>query len=210
MQLELLKSETSEAYSEGSGMMVSSDEDTGEGSVGETEEDEDLMRLFRVEDGRDFSYLVDVLTEAGFHGRNLYMGFDTWHSQECPMSSSVFETLEKKYGEQKSWKRSERRLLFDRINLGLMEILQPSIGVPAWTKPVARRFSSRMSQELIEEELWILLVSQENEASKDLEKVLGKDDRWLELGDDIQIIGREVENSLIDELVEDVVSMESF
>ncbi|KAJ9175645.1 hypothetical protein P3X46_014182 [Hevea brasiliensis] len=191
---------------EGSNMMVSSDEDNGEGSVNDSEENEGLMRPFRVEESRDFSYLIDVLTEAGFHNRNLDAGFDTWHPQ---VSYSVFETLEKKYGEQISWKRSERRLLFDRINSGLMEILQPSMGVLTWTKPVAKRFSFSLRHDLIEEELWMLLDSQEKEARREYEKFPGKDDGWLEFGDDIQVIGREIENSLIDELLADV-TMESF
>jgi hypothetical protein len=49
-------------------LFVSSDEDSGEGSVDDPEENKDLMRLFRVEEGRDFSYLIDVITEAGFRG----------------------------------------------------------------------------------------------------------------------------------------------
>ncbi|CAK7325609.1 unnamed protein product [Dovyalis caffra] len=207
--LELMKSEASETFSEGSGMMVSGDEDAGEGSVDDSEEN-DKKRFFRAEESRDFSYLVDVLSEAGFDSRNLQTGFDSWHSQEYPISSSVFETLEKKYGEQISWKRSERRLLYDRINSGLIEILQPSIGVPTWTKPVARRFSFGLGQEMIDEELWMLLVAQEKEAGKDSGKVLGKDDRWLELSDDVQIIVIEIENCLMDELVADVVCMENF
>ncbi|KDP46090.1 hypothetical protein JCGZ_06601 [Jatropha curcas] len=219
-QLELLKSETAESYSEGSSMAVSSDnEDIGEGSINDTEENECLMSSFKVEEGpissfkveesRDFSYLVDVLTEAGIQNKNLPVGFDTWHSQECPISFSIFETLEKKYGEQISWKRSERRLLFDRINSGLAEILQPSMGVLTCREPVARRVTFSHGQDTIEDEMWMLLVCQEKEASKESEKILGKDDGWLELGDDIREVGREIENSLIEELVADV-SMEIF
>ncbi|KAJ9160028.1 hypothetical protein P3X46_025469 [Hevea brasiliensis] len=211
MQLELLRSETSEAYSEESSMMVSCDEDKGEGSVNDFEENEGLISVDESRDFSylDFSYLVDVLTEAGLHNRNLHSVFDTWHSKKFPISYSVFEILEKRYGGQISWKRSERRLLFDRINSGLMEILKLSLDVLTWTKPVARRFSFSPRHDLIEEELWMLLVSQEKEASKESEKILGKDDGWLKLGDDIQIIGRQLGNSLIDELVAEV-TMESF
>ncbi|KAG5239792.1 Plant disease resistance response protein [Salix suchowensis] len=203
---EFMKSEASETYSEGSGMVVSSDEDAGEGSVDDSEEN--FRRKF-YEESRDFSYLVDVLSEAGSDSRKL-LGFDSWHSQDNPISHSVFETLEKKNGEQISWNRSEKRLLFGRINSGLTETLRPCMCMPAWTKPVARRFSSSLSQEMIGEEVWTLLVAQEKEAGKDSEKVLGKDDRWLELSDDVQFIGIEIENFLIDELVADIVSAESF
>ncbi|XVF83453.1 hypothetical protein PTKIN_Ptkin16aG0487400 [Pterospermum kingtungense] len=210
-QLEFLKSESLEGYSEGPGMVVSSDDDEGEESLEDCEVNEELTRLFGVEESRDYSYLVDALTEAGFHGRNRDIGFDGWHSSEIPISPSFFEILEKKYGEQLSWKRSERKLLFDRINSGLMEILQPCLGEPIWTKPVARRLSYTQNLKEIEEELYMFLVSQEKGATKDSsEKVLGNDEGWLFLGYDVEEIGREIENSLIDELAAEIVSLESF
>ncbi|KAK6228064.1 hypothetical protein SCA6_000404 [Theobroma cacao] len=214
-QLEFLKSESYEGYSEGPGMVVSSDDDddddAGEESLKDCEVNEDSIKLFGVEESRDFSYMVDVLTEAGFHSRNQNIGFDGRHSPEIPISPSIFDALEKKYDEQIAWKRSARRLLFDRINSGLLEILQPCFGEPIWAKPVARRLSFRQNLKEIKEELYMLLVSQEKEARKDSsEKVLGKDDGWLFLGYDIEVIGREIENSLIDELAAEIVSLESF
>ncbi|KAG8480440.1 hypothetical protein CXB51_025055 [Gossypium anomalum] len=209
-QLEFLRSESIEDYSEGPGMVVSSDDepDPTEDSLKECDVNEYSTKSFRIAESRDFSYLVDVLTEAGFHTRNPDI-LNGWHSAETPISLSVFETLEKKYGEQISWKRSARRLLFDRINLGLIEILQPCLGDPMWTKPVSRRLIS-YAQNLkeIEEELYMLLVSQENEAkTNSSEKVFGKDDGWLSLGYYIEAIGREIENSLIDELAAEIVSL---
>ncbi|XP_059458011.1 uncharacterized protein LOC132187640 isoform X2 [Corylus avellana] len=209
--LESVSSDICETHSEGHEIIVSSDEDSGEGSVDDPEENKDLMRLFRVEEGRDFSYLIDVITEAGFHGRILEMNFGTWHSPECPISLSIFETLEKKCGEHASWKRSERRLLFDRINSGLIEMLQPYMGIPKWAKPASKIFNPRLSQDMIEEELWRLLVSQEQEMSKDpTMKVLEKELGSLDLGEDIDFIGREIERLLIDELAAEVVSMDTF
>lgn len=78
-----------------------------------------------------------------------------------------------------------------------------------WTKPVSRRLTS-YAQNLkeIEEELYMLLVSQENEAkTNSSEKVFGKDDGWFSLGYYIEAIGREIENSLIDELAAEIVSL---
>ncbi|KAK8480789.1 hypothetical protein V6N11_019896 [Hibiscus sabdariffa] len=163
-QLEFLKSESIEEYSEGPGIVFSSDD----------EKDAALS--------------------------------------ETPISLSVFEALEKKYGEQMSWNRSARRLLFDRINSGLMEILQPCLGDLLWAKPVARRLSFLQNSREIVEELYRLLVSQENEAKNEVkressEKVFGKDDGWLSLGYDIEAIGREIENWLIDELSAEIVSI---
>ncbi|WCJ19111.1 Phosphatidylinositol N-acetyglucosaminlytransferase subunit P-related [Euphorbia peplus] len=194
MQLELLKANTSVE----STMAVSSDDDNNrEGSVNEYEEIQALMSPLRLEDSRDFSYLVDVLTEAGFQSRRK-------HVPKLPISYSVFETLEKKYGDQESWKRSERRLLFDRVNLGLGEILQPFKGSKTLTKSVSKRFRYSHGDEMMEEEVWALVVNEDEESRKESELMLRKDDRWMELGDEIQEIGREIEDSLIDELVADV------
>ncbi|XP_031254272.1 uncharacterized protein LOC116112255 isoform X2 [Pistacia vera] len=210
LQLELLKSESLEAYSEGAGMIVSSEDGSEEGSVHNSGDNGEFMRIFNVEESRDFSYLVDVFTEAGFHGKNSDLGYETWYSSEFPMRPAVFEILEKKYGEQMSWKRSERKLLFDRIISELGDILQTSIGMN-WTKPVSRRLCFRKSLEAAEEELWMSLVRHDKQANRDSPvKVLGRDDGWLELGDDIEVIVTEIESSLIDQLAEEVVSIDTF
>ncbi|XP_004307461.1 PREDICTED: uncharacterized protein LOC101295565 [Fragaria vesca subsp. vesca] len=202
-------SEYSDTCSEGSGMIVSSDDDTNERSVSEYKEN-NSVGSFRVEESRDFSYLIDVLMEAGFYTRGVEMDCDTWCFEECPMSLYVFESLEKKFGDQVSWNRSDRRLLFDRINDGLIEILLPSMGELIWKKPISRRIRTQCGQEMIEEELWMLLVIQEKEgmeARKNLEeKLLRSGIGKLDLGDEIDFIGREVERLLIIELVEELVS----
>lgn len=189
--------------SEGHDLFVSSDDDGGEGSICSSDEIDDIMSTFKFKDSRDFSYLVDVLSEAGLRHRNLEKGCVSWHGQECHViSPSVFETLEKKFGEQISWRRSERKLLFDRIDSGLIELFQSFLGVPEWAKPVSRRFRPLLDQEMIEEELWILLESQEREMNKDLvDKQFGKEIGWIDLGDEIDSICRELERLLINELV---------
>ncbi|KAM1913255.1 hypothetical protein ACFX14_001212 [Malus domestica] len=199
----------SDIYSEGSGMIVSSDDDddTIQGSASSYRENEDSMRLFRVEESIDYSYLVNVLAEIDFYGRNLTMDLSTWCPPEWPVSLAVFETLEKKFGDQASWKRSDMRLLFDGINAGLMEIFEPCMGVPTWTKPVSRRIRSTPSEEMIEEDLWMLLVSQEKETGRDTtEKALGREIE-LDLGDDIDGIGREIERFLFDKLIAEFVTV---
>lgn len=205
--LELLKSEASETCSEGPGMAVSSDDESELVSAGDLKENDVNTKIFRVEESRDFSYLVDVLAEASLHGRNVEE-FTTWHSPDCPISLSVFEALEKKYGDQMSWKRTERRLLFDSINEGLTEIILPCMGVPSWEKSVSRRFKSvsrRFSavcgEEMIEEDLWRLLVSREKECgTSSAETMLASEFGRLDLGDEIDAISTEIEGLLFDEL----------
>ncbi|KAL6980463.1 hypothetical protein U1Q18_022101 [Sarracenia purpurea var. burkii] len=209
MQLQLLKSETEETNSEGPEMAVSSDEDSGDGSVDYSEENRKFIGLFRAEESRDFSYIVDVLDEAGFQGGT--KSFETWYSPEFPVNPSVFEMLEKKYGEQTYWEKSERRLLFDCVNLGLKEILLPCIDVLTRAKTSRKMFSVSQSREVIEDELWMFLVSQGKAMSNDLsEKALGTESRWCELQEDIAPIVCEIERFLFDELAAELLSIKSF
>ncbi|XP_019452116.1 PREDICTED: uncharacterized protein LOC109354222 isoform X2 [Lupinus angustifolius] len=203
--------DSSEVDDEGFGLNISSDEDCGDESIGGFKEKQDLVGLFRAEESRDFSYVVEVLTEAGNSNRSLFTDFSTWHTAECPISPSVFENLEKKFGGQQFWKRSERRLLFDRINLGLFEILQPCSYIPKWEKPVSRRLNPEPTHDMIEEEMWGLLVAQEKEASKEsADKMLDGEIRWTELRDDIEVIVKEIVTLLIEELADEIVSLENF
>ncbi|TKY64918.1 hypothetical protein E2542_SST07769 [Spatholobus suberectus] len=203
--------DSSEVDDEEFGLNVSSDEDCGNESVGDSQENKDIAGLFRAEESRDFSYVVEVLTEAGICNRSLFTDFSTWHSAECPISPSVFEILEKKFGEQQLWKRSERKLLFDRINLGLLEILQPYLYIPMWEKPMSRRLNAEPSQDMIEEEMWGLLVAQEKKAGKELaDNMLGGEIRWIELVEDVEDIVREIVKLLIEELANEIVSLENF
>lgn len=191
---------------EGLDFNVSSDEDCGNESVGDFEENKDIVGISRTEENRDFSYVVEVLTEAGISNGSLFTDFLTWHSAECPISPSVFDILEKKFGEQQLWKRSERQLLFDRINSGLFEILQPHLYVPMSEQPVSRRVSAEPGQDMIEEEMWGLLVSQEKKAGKEsADDMLGGEIRWVELGEDVEDIVREIVKLLIEELANEIV-----
>ncbi|KAK7340838.1 hypothetical protein VNO77_21552 [Canavalia gladiata] len=203
--------DSSEVDDEEFALNVSSDEDCGKETEGDFEEKKDIEGLFRAEESRDFSYVVEVLTEAGIFNRSLFSDFSTWHSADCPISPSVFEILEKKFGEQQLWKRSERRLLFDRVNTGLLEILQPYLYIPMWEKPVSRRLNAEPSQDMIEEVMWGFLVAQEKKASKDsADNMLGGEVRWTELGEDIEDIVREIVKLLIEELANEIVSLENF
>ncbi|KAL5711110.1 hypothetical protein ACHQM5_021601 [Ranunculus cassubicifolius] len=194
MQLQLLKSETSDAYSEGSEMIVSSDEDITEAN-----------KRIRGEVNRDFSYITDVLFDSHFHNSDLDVLRETWYSPELAIAPSVFDKLEKKYGEQHmSWLRSDRKLLFDRLNLGLMELLQPYTDPHPWVH-LGKKIS-QWNGENVGEEVWKLLVRQEKEVEKDSqEKELLREMNWLDLGDDVNGVGNEIERLLLDDLVVEVV-----
>ncbi|KAJ4971058.1 hypothetical protein NE237_004157 [Protea cynaroides] len=204
MQLQLLKLESSDSYEDGMGMIVSSDDDIGEEYIDHLEEKAEQLGILSTGENRDFFYVVDVFVDSGFYGVDREMVLAAWHSLECPVDPGVFEKLEKKYGEQLTWPRSERKLLFDRINYGLMEILRPCMDPHPWVKGGLRRLTTRNEESLMDE-VWNLVVNQGHEGSNDsLEEVLGREVRWLELGDDIDVVGREIEKLLLDELIKEV------
>lgn len=204
MRLEILNSKSEETNSECSGMNVSSDEDNNQESSTDVvpKYDIKLWELSGPQESRAFSYLVDVLDEANLSDRNLDNLYETWLSTKYPVDPSLFEALEKKYGKQVSWLKSDRRLLFDRINSGLKEIMDSFMDIQISGKPLRRRFHPTLRRDEIEEELWTLLLDHENEVSKDLsEKALGREMKWLDFGEEISIICREIEEALFNELV---------
>ncbi|KAL8103054.1 uncharacterized protein LOC141663847 [Apium graveolens] len=199
-KLQVLKSDVEDKLSD-PGMMVSSDEGTRDVSD-EYLQESGNSGVFRAKETRDFSYLVDVMDEAGFYNTNWEIDIDKLHSPDSAVNPLVFEVLEKKYGYQISWETCERRLLFDRINSGLMEILHPCLDIPEWAYSLSTWLGTQPKRNVIEEKLWNSLVSQEKEVNKGLsEKAVGGDISWLKLGGDIDIIVRDIVNSLFDELV---------
>ncbi|XP_060212616.1 uncharacterized protein LOC132640163 [Lycium barbarum] len=201
VQLHFLETNSEETYSEGSEMGVSSDGDSERGSHDVLEDSENILKDFKTAEGRDFSYLVDVLDEAGLHGMNLGVYFETWNSSEYPLSPLVFDLLEKKYGKQTFWLKSERKLLFDHINAVLSEISHSFLDIYVTEKSLKRRCCSTMRRIDVEEELWRMLVSQENEVHKDLSgKAIGNETKWLQADEEIGSICREIEEYLFDEL----------
>ncbi|KAL1560832.1 hypothetical protein AAHA92_11002 [Salvia divinorum] len=205
LQLESLNFDSGETYSEGSVMVVSGEDDFEE-EFGILHNDSRKVKWWLGDgDSRNFSYMVDVLDEAGFFGKNSFMDFKMWYCLECPINPLVFETLEKKYGKQTSWKRSERQLLFDRINSGVLEIFNPMINFHSVTTSIRRKLCASLRLDEVVDELWTKLVSQEKEASKDLSKKAMAE--WLELEEGIDIICRELEGSLFDELAMEFSSL---
>lgn len=203
MQLQLLKLE-SESYEEGT-MLISSDDEAGE----ESTQVSDAIGLSRSQQSWDSCYVVDVLIHSGLNNADPDTFLAAWHTPECPLSPSVFEELEKMYNDQTSPLKSERRLLFDRISGGILEMYQPFTDPHPWVKSTTTQISGlRWSKNELQDGLCQLLANQAKNVKKDTtEKVLGRESDWLDMSDDIDIIGREIETLLLDELVEEVVAM---
>ncbi|EXB67881.1 hypothetical protein L484_008898 [Morus notabilis] len=202
MQLQLLKLE-SESYEEGP-MLISSDEDVGEGSTRFS----DAIGLYRYQQSWECGYMVDVLGHSGLNGADTDVFLASWHAPECPVSPLVFEELEKNYYDQASPPKSERRLLFDRINSGILEMCQQFTDPHPWVRSEATVMVPRWSKNGLQDGLRWLLASQEKNAKKcTTEKVLGKESQWLDLADDIDALGRWIEKLLLNDLVEELAAM---
>ncbi|KAI7752681.1 hypothetical protein M8C21_029214 [Ambrosia artemisiifolia] len=201
MQLQLLKSESEENDSKPE-MFPSSDSEISTC----TDQNTISTILSGAKENRDFSYLVDVLNESGFKDGNMQISFKRWHSSECMAGPSVFETLEKKYGKQELWHKAERRLLFDRINSGMTDIVRPRVDIRISAKPLRRKMSSMLRRDVIEEELSALLHSQEKGVDDGVsEKAVGRA-LWFDPVDELDSLVTEIEIFLFDKLAAELVS----
>ncbi|KAH7553436.1 hypothetical protein ACOSP7_029853 [Xanthoceras sorbifolium] len=202
MQLQLLKL-GSESYNEGP-MVVSSDEDAEEICIGFVDE----KSIFKAEESWESSYIADVLNNSGFNNVNTDTFITTCHSPECPVSPSVFEELENKYCNLTSSSRSERKIMFDSINARLVEIQQQIANPHPWLRlvmSVRPKWDTNGLRDALQESLATNHRKKVNEDTA--EKVLGKEAQWLDIGNDIDVIGREIEKLLIDDIVAEVVTM---
>ncbi|CAK7341805.1 unnamed protein product [Dovyalis caffra] len=200
MQLQLLRLE-SEAYEEGT-MLISSDEDVEEGSIVLTEE----RKI--AEESREFSYIGDVLMDSGINDADPDTLLSALHSPECPVNPSIFEELEKKYCNHASWPRSERKLLFDRLNLALLMIYQQCANSHPWVRS-ATMTGPKWIKNGLKDSLGKLVASEDNRANEDIagEKILEREPQWLDLREDVDVIGREIERILTEELVRELVAV---
>jgi len=201
-QLETLKSE-SESYSDGSGMEVSSDEESALDSAIKESKKSEPIGFLDTQESRDSSYIDDILAEVLLGDKNWVPG-----KRDLVITPKIFVKLEKKYYAETSRKRSERKILFDRVNSGLVEILESFSATPTWKKPVSRRLGTALSTCGLKQEVWKVLARQEKRAKKEsLAKVPVIDiDEWLELEADDESVVCELESMIVDELLAEVVS----
>lgn len=203
MKLQILKSESEENQSKPE-MVTLSDGDATERSSLCVGQNTKPVRSFGPKGSREFSYLIDVLNESGFLDGKMEVNLVR---SECMMNTMPFETLEKKYGKQELWNKVDRRLLFDRINSGLSEIFRPRLDFIVCSKHLRRKMSTILRRDIVEEELWNLLLGQEKEVNANLsEKAVGKEP-WLESVDEVDSIVGEIEAFLFDKLATELVAI---
>ncbi|KAL2509365.1 hypothetical protein Fot_33012 [Forsythia ovata] len=199
--LQLLKME-SEAYARVPALF-SNQEEVAQQSQLDSEENQ----ILRAESW-EVSYFLDVLIASGFEVADPDMLGESWYTPECPLHPAVFDNLEKKYSEETTVSRSERRLLFDRINSSLLEFLQQHVDSFTLVLPKIIGVSSKWETHRVEDAIRKLLTGQELLVNMDLsDRTLYREMQWLEFKDEIDVIGNEIEKLLIDDMILDVLAI---
>lgn len=154
------------------------------------------------------SYFVDLLVESGLYCTDPGSFISNCYSADCPLDPSLFDRLEMKYSDETTGPRPERKLLYDRINMSLLEIYQSVMDKCPWVKPV--KIGAGMMWQIlgVEDQLQKLLEIHEKEANFVLsDKVLDKQLSWCGSRDDVDAIGKEIEELLVDDLITEVLNM---
>uniref|UniRef100_A0A0D9W0X0 DUF4378 domain-containing protein n=1 Tax=Leersia perrieri TaxID=77586 RepID=A0A0D9W0X0_9ORYZ len=162
------------------------------------------LESFQVEEEWEFSYLLDMLISSGVIVADLQFLFKTWHLPGYPVGPHVFNRLERKYSKIATWPRSERRLLFDLANSVLSEILAPCINMHPWGK-FSRKCCPVWGPEGPVEVVWQTIVRQREELAIGNFDVVVLDLEWVEIGEDINMVGRHIAKMLHGDLLDEII-----
>ncbi|KAL2533704.1 hypothetical protein Adt_07055 [Abeliophyllum distichum] len=202
MQLQLLKMESG-AYPEVPAL-ISSEEDVARHSLMDFEQNHKLGG-----EVWEASYVLDVLINSGFEESDLDFFRTTWHSPECPLHPELFDNLEKKYSDEKTESRSERRLMFDRINAVLVDVYQQLVDSYPWVVPKLTGVDLKDPKQVIRDGLQKLLSGQDFHAVGEIpERMIDREMQWFEFKGEIDLIGNEIEKLLIDDMITEVQTIE--
>lgn len=193
MQLKLLKMESG-TYTETSSSLLPIEEEEVQLSPVASEVD----HIFAGESWRT-CYALDVLIESGLEESDFNTLRKSWHSPNCPLDPKVFDKLEKRYNDETKGSRWERRLLFDRINSTVLEILEERVNLCPWVMPKVAGWNSQWRG--VEEALERLI----NEDYANGERELDREMLWSDSIAEIDVLGSEIEKMLIDDLIIEVV-----
>uniref|UniRef100_A0A0D6R6C4 DUF4378 domain-containing protein n=1 Tax=Araucaria cunninghamii TaxID=56994 RepID=A0A0D6R6C4_ARACU len=164
----------------------------------------------------DLQYVRNSLVASGFTG-NADAIFAKWHSPNHPMDPHLYEKLQDNdlsttdSVSERERIESEQHLLFDCTNEVLLAILGPFFYPCPWVKPSKGKLQHVMpvSNQLLEE-TWRKLSNLYPQSGMDytLENIVAKDinreGTWLELQDDVEMVGVELEKIVCDDLIEEI------
>lgn len=167
---------------------------------------EDILEEFEDEEERDFSYLLDILIASGIHGTAEDELYKVCQSLDCPAGYDVFEKLEKKYTKVAQWSISDRKLLFDMVNIILSQILAPCLNMRPWVHTSRNLAPLWGSEGLLEKVLQVLSQRREElELCKPKPEKKALDHKWPDLADCIDRVGKDIEKMIKDDLLEELL-----
>lgn len=167
---------------------------------------EDILEEFEDEEEREFSYLLDILIASGIHGTAEDELYKVCQSLDCPAGYDVFEKLEKKYTKVVQWSISDRKLLFDMVNTVLSQILAPCLNMQPWVTTTTNLAPLWGSEGLLEKVLQVLSQRRDEvERCKLKPEKKALDQKWPDLADCVDRVGRDIEKMIKDDLLEELV-----
>ncbi|XP_057815909.1 uncharacterized protein LOC131029439 [Cryptomeria japonica] len=164
----------------------------------------------------DLCYVRNVLVASGFTGDGI---IPNWHVPNHPLDPSLFEKIENLLGHNSEGDKTkvqgskwERRLLFDSINEVLAKILDPFSNHNPWLKETKLSSHCKPAGKRLLRDTWAAISSflyTQSETTDTLEKIIAKDmakgGLWMELRNDVEAIGCQVEKAIFGDLIEEVI-----
>ncbi|XP_074583855.1 uncharacterized protein LOC141839901 [Curcuma longa] len=151
------------------------------------------------------SYLLDMLLHSGVYSAKKRKLFDANYLLECGAGTGLFEKLEKKYNKHASWSSSERKLIFDLLISILAESLSACMYLHPWISS-ARRIEPILCFQGTAENTHQIVSRKHKELCLGNAQEMVLDPKWLDLGNDIHEIGKDIAQMLLEEQLEELVS----
>lgn len=163
------------------------------------------LNLLRHQEEREYSYLLEMLIQSGVHRICPGTLQKTYHSREFPVDPHLFDRLEKRYTQMLTWSKSDRRLLFDLVNLVLANVLAPFLDTHPWVR-CDRHVGPTWGPEGLVERVWLVLLREREKSmmGNEEEKLIDLN-LFEDFGDDVNVIGKQIERMLTDEILEEIV-----
>ncbi|XP_044981975.1 uncharacterized protein LOC123448980 [Hordeum vulgare subsp. vulgare] len=202
MQLQLLKTETTDDGDEDNDHLKTSDDEVA--STDEPLAEMEIANAFMDEEERDFSYVLDMLTLLGIDGAFQDGLLDVRCFSEYPAGPDIYDILENKYSSLILWPASERMLLFELTNTVIADLIASL--VHHGSKGLLRRFSSRWDQDGFVVDVWqrVFELRQETDGYQGDPLMMDFERQGSE--DSIDLVGGEMERMLLKDLVEETIA----
>ncbi|KAL8247389.1 hypothetical protein R6Q59_008605 [Mikania micrantha] len=167
------------------------------------EETEQRSSSFTVSESENWesTYLTDLLQYSGFYDHDPHAFITTFYSVDCPVNPQLFDRLEKKHSQNPTVSRSDRRLFHDRVNEAMLVLSKIMVSSPLAQKGI----QMTLIEIEFENQLQRLLAKQEKEANEEFEDIcMDKDLDWFQPVNEIEVVGRQIAEVLVNELLLEV------